>query len=168
MVTREELKAHFPNISDDCLNLVDKLRVSPVTTTPASGNRSQGLASGTGKTLNRVPKQAKPSKYGAQRTEYNGYVYASKHEAQAAQDLDLMIKAGEIDFYLRQVPFALPGRITYRADFVTYQAVQMDDDPPTVLYRVIVVEAKGMWTPEAKLKIKLFKERYPNLNVRIV
>ena len=102
------------------------------------------------------------SKYHAQPTEHNGIVYHSKKEAAKAAELDLRVKAGEISFYLRQVPFTLPGNITYRADFVTF-----DKD---VLGRwwIEIIECKGVWTPEAKLKMKLFKERYPDLSIEVV
>ncbi len=49
------------------------------------------------------------SKYHNQRTEHGGVVYQSKHEAETVMGLDLQVKAGEIDFYLRQVPFSLGG-----------------------------------------------------------
>lgn len=52
----------------------------------------------------------KPNKYGAQRTERGGIVYASKLEAACAAQLDLEVKAGLIDFYLRQVRFPLEGQ----------------------------------------------------------
>ena len=50
---------------------------------------------------------------------YNGRIYHSKKEASFAAELDLRVKAGEIDFYLEQVPFRLPGGIVYCLDFMT-------------------------------------------------
>ncbi len=48
------------------------------------------------------------TKYHAQKTGH----YASKKEAQYAAELELRKQAGEIDFYLSQVPFLLPGVYT--------------------------------------------------------
>ena len=113
--------------------------------------------------------QISESKYHNQRTEYGGVIYQSKHEAKAARDLDLQVKAGEIDFYLRQVPFSLGGipEVRYKADFMTFKVdtkIHLD----TGLWRVVVIEAKGMWTAEAKLKLKLFRAKYPSLKIEVV
>ena len=62
------------------------------------------------------------SKYNAKKTEYNGVVYDSKKEAKYAEDLDLRIRAGEVVFYLRQVPFDLPGKVKYRVDFQEFHS----------------------------------------------
>lgn len=107
------------------------------------------------------------SKYNAIPAEYNGIRYPSKHEAQTAQDLDLQVKAGEIDFYLRQVNFPLPG-CTYRADFVTFKAIRGIECPGWPNFIIKVVEAKGYPTQSWKMKQKLFKETYPNLELKVV
>lgn len=111
----------------------------------------------------------KHNKFGNTRTEYNGVVYDSKAEADKARELDLLVKAGDIDFYLRQVNFPLPGGINYRADFVTYKA-QWIAGPPidrTHTWTIEVIEVKGFSTKEWKLKQKLFKQTYPNLTLRV-
>lgn len=60
----------------------------------------------------------KRSKYGNRRTSYGGHTYDSAREANRAAELDLLIRAGEIAGYARQVPFRLEGDIVYKADFV--------------------------------------------------
>ncbi len=110
---------------------------------------------------------SRPQKYHNTKTEYGGVVYHSKKEAVKAQELDLMVKAGEISFYLRQVPFDLPGGITYRADFLTYRRFPYPDDRAPWVWKIKVIEVKGIWTPEAKLKLKLFREKYPHLELEI-
>ena len=90
------------------------------------------------------------SKYRNVRTAYAGKVYDSKREAQRAAELDLLIKAGEIAGKLEQVPFALPGGVVYRADFV----VLRNDGT------WYVEDAKGVRTKEYKIKARLFAERY--------
>lgn len=111
-----------------------------------------------------LPTDNSPSKYHNRRTEYKGVVYQSEKEAQTAMSLDLLIQAGEIDFYLRQVPFDLGGspKVQYRADFVTF------DEDALGMWWIEIIEAKGMWTEAAKLKMKLFREKYPSLKIRIV
>jgi len=101
------------------------------------------------------------SKYRAIKTEHNGIVYHSKKEANKAAELDLLVKAGEISFYLRQVPFTLPGNIVYRADFVTF------DKDALGMWWVNVIEVKGFSTPEWKMKLKLFKATYPELTIEV-
>lgn len=90
------------------------------------------------------------SKYRNVRTAYAGKVYDSKREAQRAAELDLLIKAGEIAGKLEQVPFALPGGVVYRADFV----VLRNDGT------WYAEDAKGVRTKEYKIKARLFAERY--------
>lgn len=97
----------------------------------------------------------KRSKYGAKRTEYNGVLYDSALEARCAAHLDLMLRAGVITSWKRQEAFALPGGIRYVADFyVCY---------PRGAARVM--DAKGVQTPEFKLKRRLFQEQYGPLDV---
>ncbi len=108
-----------------------------------------------GNPLPRLAIALENSKYHAQRTVYNGIGYASKKEAQHAQDNDLRIKAGELTFYLTQVPFRLPGKITYRADFVEFTRI-----PDTTCWAVDWIDVKGYDTPVSNLKRKQVKEIY--------
>lgn len=78
---------------------------------------------------------------------YNGKLYASKKEALKAQELDLRVKAGDIDFYLEQVPFKLPGGAKHRLDFVTFKQVEK-----IPLYEVHFIEVKGRDLELGKLK----------------
>jgi hypothetical protein len=114
------------------------------------------------KSLRENSRQVPNNKYHATRTEYNGNLYHSKKEAEYAQGLDLLIKAGEIEFYLRQVPFQLQGGVVYRADFVTFQRL------PNTIWNIKVIEVKGYFTPESKRKMKQFRAAYPNLEIEIV
>ena len=108
---------------------------------------------------------------------YKGMLFASKREASKCAELDLDVIAGEIDFYLRQVPFDLGAGVKYVADFVTFKNVYDHNDGPAYLTKVIEVKmwrkatskhpAGFFYTPEAKLKMKLFKEKYPDLELEI-
>jgi hypothetical protein len=56
-------------------------------------------------------KKAEPGKYHALRTEYGGFFYDSKFEAQTAMSLDWSLKANEIKGWTRQFPIEIrsPG-----------------------------------------------------------
>ena len=90
------------------------------------------------------------NKYNATKTEYRGVRYDSKREARFAADLDLRIMAGEVRFWLRQVPFQLIAS-AYRVDFVVFET-----DGSTHF-----IEVKGYDTPVGKLKRKQTEALYP-------
>lgn len=95
----------------------------------------------------------KRSKYNAQRTEVDGIMFDSKHEADRYRELQLMERAGEIKDLRLQVPFVLIPKqdgeraITYRADFVYLDRKG----------RKVVEDAKGVRTEVYKLKRKLMQ-----------
>lgn len=72
-------------------------------------------------------KTKRRSKYGSQKTELNGVVFDSQHEAEVYQELMLRVRAGELKCVCRQVKFDLgsgyhvskDSRYQYVADFVT-------------------------------------------------
>ena len=90
-------------------------------------------------------------KFNAKPTEYQGVRYASKKEAHYAMELDLRVKAGEVLFYLRQVPFDLPGNTKYRADFMEFLSSG----------EVKVIDVKGHITQEYKTKKRMVEALYP-------
>ena len=101
-----------------------------------------------------VPR-SRASKYGNRRAEYAGREYDSGLEAQCAAQLDLMKVGGLVLDWEPQVRFDLGNGITYRADFVVQYA---KGQPRTI-------DAKGVQTPEFKLKRKLFEPLYGPLDV---
>ncbi len=66
----------------------------------------------------------KKNKFNATATQVDGYNFPSKKEAGYYQDLKIRVMpGGDVLFFLRQVPFHLPGNTTYRVDFqVFYQS----------------------------------------------
>lgn len=58
------------------------------------------------------------NKYNAKRTEVDGIWFDSKLEAARYVELRALEKSGHIAWFIRQVPFDLPGGIKYRADFL--------------------------------------------------
>lgn len=90
-------------------------------------------------------------KYGAVKTDLDGIRFDSKKEAKYYQELKLRQMAGEIVFFLRQVPFYLPGGVTYRVDFQEFHA------DGTVHF----VDVKGMRTQSFIAKKKIVENLYP-------
>lgn len=90
-------------------------------------------------------------KYNAKRTVTNGFNFDSKKEARYYQELLLRQKSGEVLFFLRQVPFHLPGNTRYVVDF---QEFHTDGS-------VHFIDVKGFETSEFKLKKKLVESLYP-------
>jgi hypothetical protein len=94
---------------------------------------------------------ARKSKFGAVRTEVDGITFASKKEARRYGELKLMERAGMISELALQPRFPLyigdDLICTYVGDFL-YRAKSGD---------VIVEDAKGIETPEFKLKRKLLR-----------
>lgn len=90
-------------------------------------------------------------KFNAVRTEVNGEKFASKKEAQYYQGLCLARHSGELWFFLRQVPFHLPGGVRYVVDFVEF----WKDGS------VRFTDVKGYRTAMYKLKRKQVEALYP-------
>jgi len=90
-------------------------------------------------------------KFHARQTEYNGRTFHSKKEAKRAQELDWLIRGGEVVFYLRQPMFDLPGGVTYKADFAIYWTDG----------HVSFEDVKGYRTKDFVMKKKMVESQYP-------
>ena len=93
--------------------------------------------------------EAKKPKYGNKRTPYRsrqGFsrIYDSGGEARYASILDQGIDTGLIKWWLPQVTFPLPGKVSYRADFLIVWADG----------RISVQDFKGFDTQESRNKRK--------------
>lgn len=97
--------------------------------------------------------KAKPrrSKYGAVPTTVDGIRFDSKREAKYYEQLKLRMAAGEVLFFLRQVPFHLPGGTKLVVDFLEFHA---DGS-------VHVVDAKGRETQTFRVKRREVEHHYP-------
>lgn len=98
------------------------------------------------------------NKYGASKTTYNNINYDSKGEARLAQDIDLLIKGGQVKTVERQKRFILYGQggtkiCTHVVDFF----VTMPNGNKEVW------EFKGAETRDFKIKHKLFLDNYPEI-----
>lgn len=96
------------------------------------------------------------NKYGAKRTEFNGYMYDSKFEASVARDLELRKKAGDILDYERQFKVEMwahlsdgtPAfKVSHKVDF----RIHNKDGSYELL------EAKGVETADYKMRRKFLE-----------
>lgn len=90
-------------------------------------------------------------KFHAKPTEHKGQRYDSQKEARYAMELPIRAAAGEVVFWLRQVPFHLPGGVVYRVDFQEF----LSDG--TVRF----VDVKGHRTESYKAKKRMVEALYP-------
>lgn len=95
-------------------------------------------------------------KYHAVSTKRDGKNFDSKMESRYYEVLKLRQQAGEVIFFLRQVPLEIPGG-KYVADFLVF----LSDGTAEF------VDVKGMDTPMSKLKRKAVEEIYP-LTIKVV
>ena len=141
------LRSTFPNASDDFLRL-------------------NGQASTLSDDNLEAVKVAKPNKYHAERTGH----YASKKEAAYAAELELRKKAGQVSFWLEQVPFILPGGVKHKLDFVVFVRCDSLNHRPlnwSWPYHVMFVEVKGRDLPMGKLKRKQVEDLY-HIDIEVV
>ena len=90
-------------------------------------------------------------KFKAKQTENDGITFSSKLESRWYSIIKDMQESKEILFFLRQIPFHLPGNVIYRADFMLF----FTDG------HIEIWEAKGFETPEWVTKKKLVEALYP-------
>ena len=91
------------------------------------------------------------NKFNAKITERDGFKFHSKKEARRYDQLILLQQSGEVSYFLRQVPFHLPGNVTYRVDFLVFWADE----------HVGFEDVKGVLTPQYKMKKKMVESLYP-------
>ena len=90
-------------------------------------------------------------KFRAKPQNYQGIHFASKKEAKRYSDLLRLKEAGEILFFLRQVPLHLPGSVKYVCDFLIFWQNG----------NVTFEDVKGMKTPLYIAKKKMVEDIYP-------
>ena len=113
------------------------------------------------------------NKYGNIKTKINGYTFDSKAEANRYRELKILEMAHEITAlevhpkYVLQDGFEYHGRklqpITYTADFSYYEFAEGGS--------FVVEDVKGgkaTQTALFKVKVKMLKKKYPEIDFRIV
>ena len=81
-------------------------------------------------------------KFNAKQSIADGIIFPSKKEKDYYLQLKLRVKAGEVVFFLRQVPFHLPGSTIYRVDFQEFHS------DGTVHF----IDVKGVQTKESTMQ----------------
>jgi hypothetical protein len=90
-------------------------------------------------------------KYNARKTIVDNIIFPSMREARRYSDLKNYKLAGLVSHFLRQVPFHLPGGVTYRLDFLVFWA------DGNVTYE----DTKGFKTSLYIAKKKMVEDLYP-------
>lgn len=90
-------------------------------------------------------------KFNARPTTVDNIKFPSQKEARYYDTLKLLVKAGDVVFFLRQVPFHLPGGVKMVIDFQEFRS------DGTVHF----VEIKGFETKEYIAKKKMVENLYP-------
>ena len=90
-------------------------------------------------------------KFRAKPSDEDGIRFASKKERSYYCGLKLRQKCGEVLFFLRQVPFHLPGNVRFVVDFIEFWS------DGTVHF----IDVKGFDTPLGKMKRKQVEAIYP-------
>jgi hypothetical protein len=106
---------------------------------------------------------ARKHKYNAKPTVYKGVTYGSKAEAKRAAELDLLLRAGKVAWWLRQVPFDVgePGvDKPYRVDFLVGEWGPWVDERNRLL-TVHAEDVKGCDTPSFRRHVKQWRKRGP-------
>ena len=103
----------------------------------------------------KVAEELKPSKFHAVLCEADGIKFRSKRERKRYLELMALRNAGEVKYFLRQIPFYLPGGTKYVLDFMVFWK---DGE-------VTYEDVKGMKTPAFIKNKKQVEALYP---VRII
>ena len=90
-------------------------------------------------------------KFKAKVTETDGIRFSSQKEAKRYSNLKMLQTVGEVVFFLRQVPFHLPGGVKYICDFLIFWTNGT----------VTIEDVKGFKTESYKAKKKMVEALYP-------
>lgn len=90
-------------------------------------------------------------KFNAKPCELDNIKFSSQKERKRYQELKILKSAGEVIFFLMQVPFHLPGKVKYICDFIVF----WDNGDITI------EDTKGVKTPQYITKKKIVESLYP-------
>jgi hypothetical protein len=90
-------------------------------------------------------------KYRATAVKVDDIRFSSKKEGKRYNELKLLKKVEEVLFFLRQVPFHLPGNVKYVCDFMVFWT---NGD-------ITIEDVKGFKTPLYIAKKKMVESEYP-------
>lgn len=104
-----------------------------------------------------VPAEKK-SKYHNNRVKVDGFCFDSQLEADYYADLKLQLRAGVIRGFCRQPEFILTPSQVYKPDFIVFN---LDGTAE-------IIDTKGVLTQVYINKKKVFKDKYPKLEIKEV
>ena len=102
--------------------------------------------------------QEQTRKYRNVKTEVDGITFDSRAEANRYCELKMLLAAGEISGFDIQPSFVLDVGVRYRADFIVCDNAG----------KVWVEDVKGVETQTFRLKRKLWEQRYPWMELRVI
>jgi hypothetical protein len=109
---------------------------------------------------------AKKSKYNAKKTIVNGITFDSGAEAARYQELRILEMTGQISGLKLQPQYELQPK--FKHDGKTVQAIYyVGDFEYWENGQLVVDDCKGVLTPVFQLKSKLFRYKYPHIELRI-
>jgi hypothetical protein len=118
-----------------------------------------------------APEPEKKHKYNAKATVVDGIKFPSKREAARYTEMAIRQRLGEVLFFLRQVPFHMPGGTRLVVDFLEVPAhIELEIDGRVVRIAMIdviraggirVKDAKGVETDSFKIKRREIHHHYP-------
>ena len=104
-----------------------------------------------------LAQQQTPRKYRNIKTEVDGITFDSKAEADRYCELKMLQAAGKVDGFGIQPSFVLADGVRYRPDFIVCAGGH-----------VWVEDVKGVETQAFNLKRRLWEERYPWMELRVI
>lgn len=107
--------------------------------------------------LKSLTSKRRPNKFGAKPVIHDGWRFASIKEGSYYLTLKMRKRMGEVSYFLCQVPFRLPGKIKYIADFMV---VYPDN-------RIEFIDVKGLDTRISIMKRSQVEELY-GVEIKIV
>jgi hypothetical protein len=93
----------------------------------------------------------------------NGIRFDSKAEMRRWQELNLLEAAGQIKELERQPVYVLADAFTDNEGKKQRAIKYIGDFRYTEGGRVVVEDVKGFWTQTARLKVKLFRQKFPGI-----
>ncbi len=109
----------------------------------------------------------KPSKYKNKKQAYDGHTFDSIAELRRYKELLILVRAGTISGLTLQPSYELQP--AFKAGGKTVRAIHyIADFQYSERGRTVVEDVKGVRTKEFNLKEKLFRFRYPGIDLRIV
>lgn len=114
-----------------------------------------------------------PLKFRNKPTEYAGFRFDSKMEAARYAELQLLEKAEDIRHILFHPTFVLQEAFDsviagVRVRAIKYEADFQYEERTEDGWKTVIEDVKGFETAEFKIKEKLFKKRYPHLELRVI